>query len=69
MNNPRPVIYFAYQGETKSLGQWAKLYKLDRSTIYTRFKQGWPVEKILLTRPLTREESGLVPRERTRLYK
>ena len=40
-------LTLTYNGETKNLGQWAKIYKLPYATVYHRYKSGKKPEEIL----------------------
>lgn len=39
--------YITHQGQTKCLTEWAETLGLPRTTLYTRLKLGWPIEKAL----------------------
>lgn len=65
----RLKIFVTFQGVTKTLSQWAKELGFHHGTLYCRYKYGWTTEEMLTTKPMTREETGYVPRRRTSLYK
>lgn len=44
-NNTRRNRYISYQGETKTLSQWARHLGIKQSTLSRRILSGWPVEK------------------------
>ena len=49
-NNRKNTIFYTYKGETKALTDWARLYGINRYTLYDRIeKRGWRVEKALET--------------------
>lgn len=48
-SNKRNNHYLSFQGQTKTLTEWAKEYGLKRATIRTRLKLGWDIEKALTT--------------------
>lgn len=48
-NNRRSNNVITYNGETKTLGEWAEQFGLNRSTIYRRLNSGWSIEKVLET--------------------
>lgn len=43
--NKRNNHWLNYLGERKTLVQWAKDLRIDRSVIQRRLKRGWPIEK------------------------
>ena len=47
-NNKRNNHYIIYNGETKTIAQWALLVGLKHSTLQVRLKRGWSIEKALL---------------------
>lgn len=50
-NNRRNNHFLTYDGKTQTIAQWAEETGLDWMVIYDRFRNGWPVERIL-TEPL-----------------
>lgn len=38
-----------YQGEEKTISQWAEITGINRITLYCRLKAGWSIEKALET--------------------
>jgi hypothetical protein len=48
-NNRRTNRLIEFQGETRSLTQWARLLGIHPTTMHLRLKNGWPVEKALTT--------------------
>ena len=40
-------IYLTFNGQERSLGEWATLTGIKHATLRHRFKNGWPVENIL----------------------
>lgn len=48
-NNTSSNVYIYYNGETKTLSQWAEKVGIDRRTLYKRFSMGWNIEKALTT--------------------
>lgn len=49
--NRRSNRLIEYEGEIKTLAEWADLLKINRTVLYARFKSGWSVERAL-TQPL-----------------
>ena len=45
--NKRNNLLITYQGETKTLAEWAETANIKYSVLYYRIKQGWSVEKAL----------------------
>lgn len=47
----RPAMRFlTHNGETKSIAEWARLYKINRVTLMSRiYRLGWQTDKALLT--------------------
>lgn len=50
-NNKSTTKYFTYQGETKSIGQWAKQYDVPYKRLWKRLHNGWDIESALFTPP------------------
>lgn len=48
-NNTRQNHYIEYNGQIKTLSQWAGFYGLTRSCLKYRVKKGWDIEKALTT--------------------
>lgn len=48
-NNKRNNRLLTFSGETKTLMQWARSSGINRGTINSRVKAGWPAEEIFLT--------------------
>jgi hypothetical protein len=46
-NNRRNTCFITYKGETHSTADWAKITGISRGRIYSRYKAGWPIEKVL----------------------
>lgn len=49
--NRRSNRVIEYQGESKTLAEWAELYGLQQSTLSARIRYGWPIHRAL-TAPL-----------------
>jgi hypothetical protein len=47
MCHTRRNRFLTYEGKTLHLAEWARLIGISKSTLYYRWKQGWPVEKVL----------------------
>lgn len=39
--NRECTIYYSYHGETKTLSEWAEIYGMPYSLVYSRYKMGW----------------------------
>ena len=50
--NTRKCRKFPYNGETKTIGEWADEYGIKRQTLTQRQDNGWPMERALMTSPL-----------------
>ena len=50
-NNTRTNHYITFNGETKTLTQWAREYSLNVSCLRARIENGWSIEKALTTPP------------------
>lgn len=48
--NTSKVISITYNNETHSLSKWARITGISRQTLYTRYKKGWDIEKMLTTK-------------------
>lgn len=44
--NKRNSVLITFKGETLSTSEWAERTGLKQGTIYSRYKAGWPVEKV-----------------------
>lgn len=53
-NNSANNVRIECFGETKTIAEWAREYDLAYQTLYSRLKNGWNVERALLTRPKER---------------
>lgn len=53
-SNKRDNHIITFQGETKTVSQWAEQLGVNSSVIYTRIRRGWEVEKVL-TAPVQRK--------------
>lgn len=49
-NNVSTNIHITYNGETKTIAQWARTLSLSASILYSRRKRGWTDEKIITTK-------------------
>ncbi|MBU5626519.1 hypothetical protein KQI82_06245 [Oscillibacter sp. MSJ-2] len=54
-NNKRTSRYLSYNGETKTIREFADKYGLAYSCLYERLRLGWNVEDALLTPPKRRD--------------
>lgn len=48
-HNTRQTRLITFQGETSSLTGWARKLGLNRTTLQSRLKRGWPAERALST--------------------
>ena len=48
-NNTRQNHYIEYNGEIKTLSEWAKTYGLTRSCLKARIRNQWQIERALKT--------------------
>lgn len=49
-NNTRRNIFLEFNGEEHTIKEWAKIYKIIYSTLYSRIQRnGWSIEKALTT--------------------
>lgn len=46
-NNTSRCHMITYNGETKTIKQWAEMLEIDYETLYIRISKGWPIEKAL----------------------
>ena len=49
-NNQSNNRLITYRGVVKNVSQWAKEFKLNTSTLYSRLDRGWSVDKALRTK-------------------
>lgn len=48
-NNTRRTVHITFRGETLALRVWAERCNVDPRVIYCRIREGWSVERALLT--------------------
>jgi hypothetical protein len=48
-NNTRQNVFLEFNGETKTVAQWAHEYGFSRDTVANRLRLGWNIEESLLT--------------------
>ena len=48
-NNTSRNIFVTIGNETKTVSEWARVYKISLHTIYGRTREGWPIEKAITT--------------------
>ena len=48
-NNKRNNHYILYNNEKHTLAEWSKIYKINESTLDSRIRNGWDIEKSLTT--------------------
>lgn len=48
-NNKRNNRYIEYQGQVKTMTEWAELYNIKLATLWSRLNRGWSIEKALNT--------------------
>lgn len=53
-NNKSTSVYINYNGEKKTIAQWAKHFNMPQYLIGQRLRRNWPVEKIFSTRKYQR---------------
>ena len=51
-NKRNSLPKFEWNGESKYLQEWAAEYGINYSTVFSRVKRGWDLEKALITPPL-----------------
>jgi hypothetical protein len=56
VNNRCTSRRLTFNGVTKTVGEWANAYALDRKTLGDRIKRGWPIERAL-TSPVSGRQS------------
>ena len=49
--NSKGVRFLTYKGQTKTYGEWEKVYGINRRTLEDRIKRGWNIQAALLSRP------------------
>lgn len=47
-NNKRNNHILWYKNQKHNITKWASITGINRATIYSRLKYGWPIEKVLL---------------------
>jgi hypothetical protein len=48
-NNKRTTCLLEFNGQFKTIGQWAQIFKINVRTLNSRIARGWPISKALLT--------------------
>lgn len=56
-NNKRDNVFLTYNGETKTLSQWADTIGIKYTTFMNRYYRGWSIDK-LITQPLGKYRKG-----------
>lgn len=46
-NNRRNTVYIEYNGEKRTISEWAEKLGINRSTLNNRIYRGWTIEKAL----------------------
>lgn len=46
-NNKRTCVYVEFKGDRKTVKEWSEIYEIKYSTLVSRIKAGWPIEKAL----------------------
>lgn len=57
VNNRRNTIRVEYNGETRSLSQWANVLGIDYEILFHRYSRGWSAER-MLTQPVRAYRKG-----------
>lgn len=57
-NNRRDNHYITFNGETRTITEWARLYNLSENALVHRIQRGWDVEKAFTT-PLNKKSPKL----------
>jgi hypothetical protein len=47
-NNKRTNVRIEYDGETKTIAQWAREFHIDYRIFWQRLKRGWDIERALI---------------------
>lgn len=47
--NTKRTKFIEFNGESKSVSEWAEIYNLNPTSLWSRLKLRWPIEKALLT--------------------
>lgn len=48
-NNRKDNVFVNYEGESRTISQWAEFLNVEYSTLQTRLKRGWSIERALNT--------------------
>lgn len=48
-NNTSICIILTYNGQSMTISQWSEVTKITRKAIYSRFRNNWPISRILTT--------------------
>jgi hypothetical protein len=55
-NNTSHCVKLAFAGEELTISQWAERLGVDNTTISSRLKRGWPLERVLSNGKLRRDQ-------------
>lgn len=58
-------LRFTLDGETKTVGQWARHLNISRSVLFSRITRGWSFEKAI-SQPVRLVRAGIARRKRVR---
>lgn len=67
--NRRDTVLWTYQGESKTVPEWAEIFKITKTSLYQRLGRGWSFEDSVTLPPGTRNPNKLAgrPEERYKL--
>ena len=57
-NNRRNSKHITYDGETRTIGQWAEALEMRVGTLHGRLSKGWPIERALTEPVAKRAKKG-----------
>lgn len=58
MRNTSRNHMITYKGETRTMIEWAEIYKIPLKSVWYRINSGWPIEDAL-TKPLMNKNAGI----------
>ena len=56
-----------WRGQTKTISEWSEITGLNRDCLSYRIEKGWPVEKAMTLKPMTKKESASIGGQKYKL--
>ncbi len=59
-NNTVTNVFININGDSKTVAQWARVYKINVGTVWSRIRRGWNPKQAILTPPRKKDSLGQV---------